>query len=107
MISYDLRVAHQTYLGRALIKVEFWRVSPEYLAQYPVELRSPIQPGEMVSRISNPVPAATLETAYCDKLTALATRPYLKWRRCLRLMVDRDADGRQARPVLGHTAVPS
>src|ERR1700730_3110312 len=80
MISYDLRVAHQTYLGKALIKVEFWRVSPEYLAQYPVELRSPIQPGEMVSRISNPVPAATLETAYCDKLTAFATRPYLKWR---------------------------
>jgi hypothetical protein len=34
----------------------------------------------MVSRISNPIPAATLETAYCDKLTALATRPYLKWR---------------------------
>jgi predicted nucleotidyltransferase component of viral defense system len=80
MISYDIRVAHATYLGKALIKVEFWRVSPEYLAQYPVELRSPIQPGEMVSRISNPVPAATLATAYSDKLTALATRPYLKWR---------------------------
>jgi predicted nucleotidyltransferase component of viral defense system len=80
MISYDLRVSHAGYLGKALIKVEFWRVSPEYLAQYPVELRSPIRPGEMVSRISNPVPAATLETAYCDKLTALATRPYLKWR---------------------------
>jgi predicted nucleotidyltransferase component of viral defense system len=80
MISYDLRVAHEAYLGKALIKVEFWRVSPEYLAQYPVELRSPIQPGQMVSRISNPVPAATLETAYCDKLTALATRPNLKWR---------------------------
>jgi hypothetical protein len=29
---------------------------------------------------SSPVPAATLETAYADKLTALATRPYLKWR---------------------------
>src|SRR5579859_3384689 len=80
MISYGLRVAHAAYLGKALIKVEFWRVSSEYLAQYPVELRSPIQPGEMVSRISNPVPAATLETAYCDKLTAFATRPYLKWR---------------------------
>jgi Nucleotidyl transferase AbiEii toxin, Type IV TA system len=26
------------------------------------------------------VPAATLETAYADKLTAFATRPYLKWR---------------------------
>jgi predicted nucleotidyltransferase component of viral defense system len=80
MISYDLRVAHEAYLGKALIKVEFWRVSRDYLAQYPVELRSPIEPGQMVSRISNPVPAATLETAYCDKLTALATRPYLKWR---------------------------
>jgi predicted nucleotidyltransferase component of viral defense system len=80
MISYDLRVSHTTFLGKALIKVEFWRVSSEYLAQYPVELRSPIRPGEMVSRISNPIPAATLETAFCDKLTALATRPYLKWR---------------------------
>lgn len=80
MISYDLRVAHAAYIGKALIKVEFWRVSSEYLAQYPVELRSPIRPGEMVSRISNPLPAATLETAYCDKLTAFATRRYLKWR---------------------------
>jgi hypothetical protein len=59
---------------------EFRRVTAEYLEKYPVALRSPIPPGEMVSRISNPVPAATLETAYCDKLTAFATRPYLKWR---------------------------
>jgi hypothetical protein len=67
-------------LGNALVKVEFWRVSADYLENYPVALRAPIRPGEMVSRISNPVPAATLETAYCDKLTAFATRPYLKWR---------------------------
>jgi predicted nucleotidyltransferase component of viral defense system len=80
LISYELRVAHAQYLGKARIKVEFWRVSPEYLAHYPVKLRTPIKPGELVSRISNPVPAATLETAYCDKLTAFATRPYLKWR---------------------------
>jgi predicted nucleotidyltransferase component of viral defense system len=80
MISYDVRVAHTAYVGKALVKVEFWRVSREYLVQYPVELRSPIRPGEMVSRVSNPVPAATLEAAYCDKLTAFATRRYLKWR---------------------------
>ena len=80
MIAYSLRVSHPDYIGKSLIKVEFWRVTPEYLAKYPVTLRSPIQPGQMVSRISNPVPAATLETAYCDKLTAFATRPYLKWR---------------------------
>jgi predicted nucleotidyltransferase component of viral defense system len=80
MIAYELRISHPDYIGKSLVKVEFWRVSPEYLADYPVALRSPIQPGQMVSRISNPVPAATLETAYCDKLTAFATRRYLKWR---------------------------
>jgi hypothetical protein len=80
MVSYHLKVAHPGYLGKALIKVEFWKVDREYLAKYPVELRTPIQAGDMVSRISNPVPAATLETAYCDKLTAFATRPFLKWR---------------------------
>lgn len=80
MIAYDLRVSHTDVIGKALIKVEFWRVSPEYLASYPVELRSPPPPGEAISRVSNPVPAATLDTAYADKLTAFATRPYLKWR---------------------------
>lgn len=80
MISYHLVVSHPDYLGRTLVKVEFWKVDQEYLAKYPVELRAPIQPGELVSRVSNPVPAATLETAYCDKLTAFATRPFLKWR---------------------------
>ena len=80
MISWHLKVSHSRYLGKALIKAEFWKVDAEYLANYPVELRTPIRPGEMVSRISNPVPAATLATAYCDKLTAFATRPFLKWR---------------------------
>ena len=80
MISYHLKVSHPAHLGKTLIKVEFWKVDPQYLAHYPVELRSPIQPDDIVSRITNPVPAATLETAYCDKLTAFATRPFLKWR---------------------------
>jgi len=80
MIAYRLVVSHPAYLGQTMIKVEFWKVDPEYLAHYPVEMRSPIQTGDLVSRISNPVPAAALMTAYCDKLTAFATRPFLKWR---------------------------
>ena len=80
MIAYHLVVSHPDYLGKTLVKVEFWRVDPGYLAGYPVEFRAPVSPGDIVSRISNPVPAATLETAYCDKLTAFATRSYLKWR---------------------------
>ena len=80
MISYQLVVSHPAFLGKTMVKVEFWKVDPEYLANYPVEMRSPIRAGELVSRISNPVPAATLLTAFCDKLTAFATRPFLKWR---------------------------
>jgi hypothetical protein len=80
MIAYHLVVSHPDFLGRTLVKVEFWRVDAGYLAGYPIEFRAPVSPGDIVSRISNPVPAATLETAYCDKLTAFATRPYLKWR---------------------------
>lgn len=45
-----------------------------------MELRTPVRPGDIVSRISSPVPAAALETAYCDKITAFATRRFLKWR---------------------------
>lgn len=80
MIAYQLLVSHPDYLGKTLVKVEFWRVDPRYLAGYPIEFRAPVSPGDIVSRISNPVPAAALETAYCDKLTAFATRSYLKWR---------------------------
>lgn len=80
LLAYELRVAHPDYLGKVRVKVEFWKVSPEYLAQYPVELRSPVRPRTIVSQVSHLVPAATLQAAYCDKLTAFATRPYLKWR---------------------------
>jgi hypothetical protein len=80
MISYHLVITHPGYRGKTMVKVEFWKVDAEYLAKYPVELRTPVQAGDMVSRVSNPVPAASLEAAYCDKLTAFATRPYLKWR---------------------------
>ena len=80
MIAHQLVVSHPDYLGKTVIKVEFWKVDADYLAGYPVELRTPVRPGEIVSPLSSPVPAAALETAYCDKLTAFATRRYLRWR---------------------------
>lgn len=80
MIAYQLGVSHPDYLGKTIVKVEFRKVDAAYLAGYPVELRTPVRPGEIVSRILSPVPAAALETAYCDKLTAFATRRFLKWR---------------------------
>lgn len=80
MPLYHIVVSHPGYIGNAMVKAEFWRVDADYLKQYPTEFKTPAPMGDFVSHISNPIPAATLETAYCDKLTAFATRPHLKWR---------------------------
>lgn len=80
---YVLTVSHPGYVGKAKIKAEFWRTDPNYLEKYPTQMRTPrlsLSADELMSLISNPVPAATLETAYADKLVAFATRPFLKWR---------------------------
>lgn len=78
MPVYHVKVGHEKFLGKAMIKVEFWRVDAEYLKKYPVQLRTPKHSDWVVD--THPVPAADLETAFCDKLTAFATRPFLKWR---------------------------
>lgn len=80
MPYFQVFVASSTRMGKAMVKVEFWRVDPEYLSDYPTEFRTPRAFGDMVSLISHPIPAAKLATAFCDKLTAFATRPHLKWR---------------------------
>lgn len=81
--AYLITVSHPDYIGTAKIKAEFWRTKPAYLQKYPTQLRTPAARDtalDFYSLVSHPVPAATLETAYADKLVAFATRPYLKWR---------------------------
>jgi predicted nucleotidyltransferase component of viral defense system len=78
MPVYHLVVSKPEVLGNVLVKAEFWMVEPEYLQKYKTSLRSTRK--TLDGRISHPIPAATLETAFCDKLTAFATRPFLKWR---------------------------
>lgn len=80
LLVFHCVVTHPEVDGRAMVKAEFWRVDREYLDQYPVRLRQPMAIDDVVSRVQHPVPAATLSTAFCDKLTAFATRPRLKWR---------------------------
>jgi predicted nucleotidyltransferase component of viral defense system len=80
MLSFHITVSHAAYMGSAMVKAEFWRTDAAYLQNYPTQFRTPVAQGDIVLRVMNPVPAATLETAYADKLTAFATRPYLKWR---------------------------
>lgn len=83
MASYMITVSHPRYMGTAKVKAEFWRTKPAYLKEYPTQMRTPQAHAVLLdfySLVHSPVPAATLETAYADKLTAFATRPYLKWR---------------------------
>jgi predicted nucleotidyltransferase component of viral defense system len=81
LITYRITVRHPHYQGAVMVKAEFWLTTKEYLKKYPTELRTPgVRLDVDINVQSSPVPAATLETAYADKLTALATRPYLKWR---------------------------
>lgn len=80
MPCFHVAISKDGILGKALVKVEFWRVNENYLRSYPSEFRQPSAPGKVVSHLSHPVPAADLPTAFCDKLTAFATRPHLKWR---------------------------
>lgn len=80
MGSFMLTVGHPDYYGVAKVKVEFWRVPRDYLEKYPTELRVPRSDDDVMARASALIMAADLEAAFCDKLTAFATRSHLKWR---------------------------
>ncbi len=79
--DYLFRLKQPEVYGKATVKVEFWEVAPGYLEAYETTFRGPLIDGEIIGRVSpDPIPAATLESAFCDKLVAFATRPHLKWR---------------------------
>lgn len=80
MPVYHFVLTHPSYLGKVMVKTEFWRVTESYLENYPVVFRTPVAKGDVISTVSSAVPVARLETAFADKMTAFATRPHLKWR---------------------------
>jgi predicted nucleotidyltransferase component of viral defense system len=88
MITQHLIVRHPGVVGQVMVKLEFWRVDPLYLSQYPTELRTPLQqrmrssgsPADFVLGMRHPVPSAIRSCAFADKLVAFSTRPHLKWR---------------------------
>lgn len=80
LMNYLVVISHPGWHGTAKVKAEFWQVEDDYLKNYETRFVLPVQPGDVISRVSQPLPAATLQAAYADKLTAFATRPHLKWR---------------------------
>lgn len=78
--NFHIVVSHANVIGNTMVKAEFWMVDADYLKNYPTTFRTPMIPGHVVAKVSAPIPAAELTSAYADKLTAFATRPFLKWR---------------------------
>jgi predicted nucleotidyltransferase component of viral defense system len=83
MGNFSVSLSKPGVLGTVMVKLEFWVVPPTYLERYETALRTPAVPvnlGGATIRVDSMLPAATLESAFYDKLTAFATRPHLKWR---------------------------
>lgn len=80
---YQVSLGRPDVQGKVMVKLEFWAVPLEYLQHYRATLRQPGIPmnlGGYKVRVQTPMPVASLEAAFFDKLTAFATRPHLKWR---------------------------
>jgi hypothetical protein len=80
LLNYRITLSSPKVHGTVKVKAEFWQVERDYLAAYETIFAYPLKPGDLVSRVKSPLPAATLRAAYADKMTAIATRPHLKWR---------------------------
>lgn len=80
LLNYRVTISSRAVMGNVHVKAEFWQVPDDYLRKYDTRFTYPLKGGDMVTSISQPIPAATLETAYADKMTACATRRHLKWR---------------------------
>jgi predicted nucleotidyltransferase component of viral defense system len=97
LLNYRVTVSSAKYIGNVHVKAEFWQVPPEYLRKYDTRFAYPLKGGDLVTSLSQPIPAATLDAAYADKMTACATRRHLKWRDVfdiwwLRQQIDIDLD---------------
>lgn len=79
--TYMVKLGKKDVIGLAAVKLEFWEVENDFLHSYKSTLRAP-QDKFSETRIYSEglLPVAELRSAYCDKLVALSTRPFLKWR---------------------------
>lgn len=80
LINFRVVVSSPDFVGQSMVKAEFWQVDADYLSDYETRFAHPVAKGDIVSRLSQPLPAGTLESAFADKVVALSFRPRLKWR---------------------------
>lgn len=77
---YEVVWSDPTFMEKVRVKVEFYAVDGELVRQYSASLQQiSINSSTLTSYVST-VPAAQREWIYHDKIHAIATRGYLKWR---------------------------
>lgn len=77
---FTFSVGRPDVVGKVKVKLEFWSVPGEYIEAYEKTYRVPVPKNGLVGVFSAVVPAATLNSSMGDKMTALATRGFVKWR---------------------------
>lgn len=79
--TYMIVLEKKDVVGSAQVKLEFWEVSDTFLNSYGTKEKIPRDRFAETRIFSeSALPVAELRSAYCDKLVALSTRPFLKWR---------------------------
>lgn len=80
LLNFRIVLSSPMIVGQVMAKAEFWQVDADYLNGYETKFVRPAATGDIVSRITQPIPAATLHSAFADKVVALGNRTHLKWR---------------------------
>ena len=79
LVTWDVRWKHPNRVGKVRVKLEFYAVRQDVLADYRArpELRLP---GLGQIRLTVEIPVPCLSAFWGDKVKAFATRPGIKWR---------------------------
>lgn len=80
LLNFRIVLTSPGVVGQVMAKAEFWQVDQDYLQNYSSKFVQLGKPQGIASRISQPIPVASLEAAFADKVVAIGYRPHLKWR---------------------------
>ena len=80
VLGYTVRWEHPMRMGAVRVKAEFYRVPGTLHAAYSAEDVLPTQIPDVAVSFKAPIPAPKLIFAWADKIKAIATRDYMKYR---------------------------
>ena len=85
MGRFNISISKANVMGKSMVKSEFWGVDSEYLDVYKSRRKIPVlsdslkEEGVFV-KLRAGLQTATLDSVFCDKVVAMAGRPFIKWR---------------------------